>query len=170
MGRLHTHGSFCDMIEVNCPLANSSPSYLLPALFSSCPSHSATSAPVGRPRASAACHTTNLVPREPHTAPMLPFPAAPGRGEPSPTGHSVHSLWRTACCSHAGSGTPPLSSCTCWAEPASHAGVAASGMGDSTSLPTSFLVARKAQVCEGSARLQLEVQAEAAEARAARSW
>lgn len=65
---------------------------------------------------------------------------------------------------------PPLSSCTCWAEPASHAGVASSGMGDSTSLPASFLVARKAQVCEGSARLQLDVQAEAAEARAARSW
>lgn len=45
---------------------------------------------------------------------------------------------------------------------------AASGMGDSTSLPAGFLIAVEAQVCEGSAVL-LPDDAEVAEAWAARS-
>lgn len=65
--------------------------------------------------------------------------------------------------------SPPLSSRTCWAEPASLTGAAVSGMSDSTSLPAGFFTALEVQVCEGSARLQLDADAEVAEAWAARS-
>lgn len=48
-------------------------------------------------------------------------------------------------------------------------GATASGMGDSTSLPAGFFTALDVQVCEGSARLQLDAEVEVAEAWAARS-
>lgn len=46
---------------------------------------------------------------------------------------------------------------------------AASGMGDSSSLPAGFQVAAEAQLCDGSAELLLGAEVEAAEAWAARS-
>lgn len=46
---------------------------------------------------------------------------------------------------------------------------AASGMGDSTSLPAGFQVAVEAQLCEGSAELLLGTDVEVAKAWAARS-
>lgn len=46
---------------------------------------------------------------------------------------------------------------------------AASGMGDSTSLPAGFLVTVEAQVCDGSAGLLLDADAEVAKAWADRS-
>lgn len=54
--------------------------------------------------------------------------------------------------------------------PAFHTGAAASGTGDSTSLPTGFSLSVKAQVCEGSAWMLLDAEEEeVAEAWAARS-
>lgn len=64
---------------------------------------------------------------------------------------------------------PSPSSLACCAEPASHTGAAASGLGDHLS-PRQKPHCQEAQVCKGSAGLRADGEMLVAEAWAARSW
>lgn len=121
-------------------------------------------APLGRTRAIVNCCTPIFFPGE-------PLATAPGCREHSYTWHPTHSIWRSKYSSRRlQDRSPSTVPSHLLGRACSPTGAAASGMGDSTSLPTGFLTALEVQVCEGSARLQLDAEVEVAVACAARSW
>lgn len=96
-------------------------------------------APLRMPRASDNSCTTMLLPREHHATIIF----SPGGGGDPPT-HAVqsHSIWRRGCCLQ-NKNSFCFTVLVCFAEPASHTGAAASGLGASTSLPGWLLTAMR---------------------------